>query len=157
MKHRNLPGINIQWPWSQLLISGEKTVETRKYPLPDRLKNVELALIETPGPRGKKEAQIHSSRIIGTISFSHSFQYQTEKDWEKDKERHCVSPNDPLYSFRSDQQKWGWEVAQVTWFSHPVDAPEKKGHIYAKKCQVPLPSLVIPNQGHSSDRPSSLP
>ena len=138
MNYKTIPGINIQWPWSQLLVSGRKVIETRKYPLPDRLENIDLALIETPGPKGKKEAGIEKARIIGTITFSKSFQYKTERHWKRDKKRHCVSINDPLYTFCSDQEKWGWEVIQVKQFHNPVKAPKKKGHIYAKKCRIPL-------------------
>ena len=137
MSYKVIPGINVQWPWSQLLISGEKTVETRKYPLPDRLKNVDLALIETPGPRGKKEAGIDKARIIGTITFSESFQYKTERHWRRDSKLHCVPTNDPVYAFNPKQEKWGWEVSKVNAFLTLVNAPKKKGMIYAKKCRVP--------------------
>ena len=40
-----LNGINIQFPISQLILSGDKTVETRTYPIPERYLGVDLALI----------------------------------------------------------------------------------------------------------------
>ena len=64
-------GINIQAPFAELLINLEKCVETRTYPLPLKYEGEELALIETPGKTGKFKA-----RIIGTITFSHSFKYE---------------------------------------------------------------------------------
>ena len=50
-----------------MLLSGEKTVETRGYPLPEKYVGCELAIIETPGPRGRREAGIEKARIVGTI------------------------------------------------------------------------------------------
>ena len=46
-----LSGLNIQQPWSSLLIDGYKSVETRSYPLPQKYEGVELALISTPGKK----------------------------------------------------------------------------------------------------------
>ena len=48
----SLPGLNINWPFSQLILAGVKTVEVRSYAL--GYKNiarpgVEMWLVETPG------------------------------------------------------------------------------------------------------------
>lgn len=131
-----LPGVNIQWPWSQLLLSGQKSVETRTYPLPVDKTNVRLAVIETPGPRGRKEAGIDKARIIGTIIFRRSFKYKSKSEWLQDKNRHQVSENDPLYGFDSKKEKWGWEVAEYVLFKKPIPAPKKKGIVFAKSCEI---------------------
>jgi hypothetical protein len=121
-------GLNIQSPWSTLLINGQKTVETRSYRLPQRLEGVELALIETPGKSAK-----FKSRIIGTITFSHSFQYQNKGHWAFDYERHCVHITNE-YAWKDDKPKFGWVVKSVKKFENPVDPPVKRGIIYAKDC-----------------------
>lgn len=59
-KKRKLPGINIQWPISEMIIDGEKTIETRKYAILDKYIGQELALIETPRPKGKFKARIRA-------------------------------------------------------------------------------------------------
>jgi hypothetical protein len=46
-----IPGINIQASCSELNLRGQKTVETRGYPLPEKLIGKMLALIETPGKK----------------------------------------------------------------------------------------------------------
>ena len=49
----SLPGLNIQWPFSQLVLSEAKTEEVREYDLGHRniqLADVETYLVETPGP-----------------------------------------------------------------------------------------------------------
>ena len=48
----SLPGLNVQWPFSQLILSGDKTVEVRPYALGWRnigRPGVEMWLVETPG------------------------------------------------------------------------------------------------------------
>ena len=123
-----MTGLNIQAPWSTLLIDGLKTVETRSYALPKRLHGIELALIETPGKSGK-----FKSRIIGTITFSHSFVYPNYAEWISDEHNHKVSLSDPTYGW-NDKPKYGWVVQSITKFSQSVDPPPKRGIIYAKNC-----------------------
>lgn len=127
----------MQWPWSELLISGKKTVETRTYPLPQKYKGVELALIETPGPKGKKEAGIEKARIIGTIVFGDSFQYLNEKKWKQDALRHLVDPSDFQFSWeKRDHQVWGWTVLKVKSLKKSVKPPKKRGIVFATACKL---------------------
>jgi hypothetical protein len=126
-----MTGLNIQIPWSFLLINGEKSVETRSYPLPKRLEGIELALIETPGKYGR-----FKSRIIGTITFSHSFQYPDKQSWTDDYNRHKVEENDKSYNWNEDKKKYGWVVSNITKFENPADPPKKRGIIYVKNCKV---------------------
>ena len=53
-----MTGINIQSPWSRLLIEGDKCVETRSYPIPEKYVGEDLGLIETPGKDGDFKARI---------------------------------------------------------------------------------------------------
>lgn len=120
-----MTGINIQTPWSSMLINGVKTVETRKYPLPQKYVGETLALIETPGRYGRFKA-----RVIGTITFSHSFKYPNQRAWEDDHNRHCVEVDDPIHNWKDDKPKYGWVVSQVTKFDKPVDIHKRKGIIF---------------------------
>jgi hypothetical protein len=135
MSKRELPGINIQWPWSELLLSGKKTIETRSYPIPEKFKNVEMAIIETPGPNGKKNG-IMEARIVGTITFSNSTEYKTKVQWLKDQDKHLVTPDDKQFSFRSDKAKWGWIVKDIRRFDLPKSPPKKRGIVFAKSCKI---------------------
>ena len=127
------PGINIQYPWSQLLVSGEKTVETRGYPLPAKYAGKPLAIIETPGPTKPR----FKARIIGVITFSHSIQYKTYAEWDADRGRHRVPANDPAFRFRAGKKKYGWVVKEVTRLKTPVVAPSKRGIVFASACSIP--------------------
>ena len=134
---KTIPGINIQWPWSEYLVSGKKTIETRTYPIPLKHIGVELAIIETPGPKGKKLAGIEKARIIGTIIFESSFQYKSRKDWEKDVKKHLVgsSADDFTWEDRGGEV-WGWKVKKVTKLKKNKPAPIKRGIVFASACQV---------------------
>lgn len=132
-----IPGINIQWPWSDLLLSGKKSVETRTYKMPDKYIGKDLALIETPGPNGLEKAGIEKARIVGVIRFSNSFKYKSKAEWMRDKDRHLVGPNDPLFGWNSDKEKWGWVVESVRRI-HQAPAPKKRGIIFASKCELSL-------------------
>jgi hypothetical protein len=120
-----MTGVNIQTPWSELLINEIKSVETRTYPLPEKYAGEELALIETPGRYGCFKA-----RIIGTITFSHSFKYPDQKAWQDDYNRHCVAVDDPIYNWKENKPKYGWVVSKVTKFDKPLDIRKRKGIIF---------------------------
>jgi hypothetical protein len=126
-----MTGINIQTPWSELLINGVKSVETRSYHLPEKYLGEELALIETPGRYGRFKA-----RIIGTITFSHSFKYPHQKAWQDDYNRHCVAVDDPIYNWKDDKPKYGWVVSKVTKFDKPLDIRKRKGIIFTSGIQL---------------------
>jgi hypothetical protein len=136
MKAKGIPGINIQWPWSELLLSGQKSIETRTYPIPKKFIGVELAVIETPGPQGRRKAGIEKARIIGTITFDSYIKYETKMDWAKDAKRHCVKVDDPLYAWHSDRPKFGWVVKDFRKFDKPCPSPKTRGIIFARGCKI---------------------
>lgn len=118
-------------------MSGKKTVETRTYPLPQKYIGVELAIIETPGPRGKKEAGIDKARIVGTITFGEPFQYLSERQWKQDAKRHLVNASDIQFSWSSRGRiVWGWSVSKVTSLRRPLIAPKKRGIVFATSCSI---------------------
>lgn len=126
-----MTGINIQTPWSELLINGVKSVETRTYHLPEKYMGEELALIETPGRYGRFKA-----RIIGTITFSHSFKYPDQNAWQDDYNRHCVAIDDPTYNWKNDKSKYGWVVSDIKKFDRPVDISKRKGIIFTTDLDI---------------------
>ena len=135
---KNLTGINIQWPWSELLMNGDKVIETRRYPMPERLKGMELAVIETPGPRGKKDAGILKARITGTIVFGETYQYKTKAHWRREFDKHRVPLDDDQYEYEAGDIIWAWTVTRVEKLDKPVQTPAKRGIVFAKNCKVPF-------------------
>lgn len=129
-------GLNIQYPWSEMLLLGDKVVETRSYPLPKRLEGMELALVETPG-KSKK----FKTRIVGTITFSHCFEYRSKQDWQNDFNRHKVLDCDE-YCW-SGKPKYGWVVSQIFRLQKATAPPKKRGMVYVKNCRVPKRILIF--------------
>jgi hypothetical protein len=132
---KKLPGINIQWPWSEFILSKAKTVETRSYALPKKYENVEMALIETPGPEGKYN-QIFSARIVGTVTFMGSFQYVSQQHWASDFRRHLIAADHRIFAFEGSRPKWGWEIKRIERFNSPVVAPRRKGIVFTLVCEI---------------------
>ena len=124
-------GLNIQIPWSRLLINGDKSVETRSYALPKKYEGVELALIETPGKYGKFKSQ-----IIGTITFSHSFEYRDKQEWIDDYSRHKVEESDEFYGWNENKKKYGWVVSNINKFDNPTPAPKHRGIVFANNIKI---------------------
>ena len=137
VKHDDvIPGINIQWPWSELILQGKKTIETRSYPIPKKHIGKPLAIIETPGPKGKKEAGIEKARIVGVVIFSGDKQYQSKSSWAADKKYHLVEENDHQYFFSKLKPKWGWTVSEVKRFKTVLPAPTSRGIVFASECRL---------------------
>ena len=125
MSQTSKSGLNIQIPWSRLLINGSKSVETRSYPLPKKYEGVELALVETPGKYGR-----FKSRIIGTITFSHCFRYPDKQAWIDDYNRHLVEEGDEFCHWKDDKPKYGWVVSQINKFDDIFPVTKKKGIVF---------------------------
>jgi hypothetical protein len=104
--------------------------------LPKQYEGVELALIETPGKYGR-----FKSRIIGTITFSHSFQYQNKQSWIDDYHRHKVEEFDEFYSWNPKKLKYGWVVSNIIKFDETTPTPKKKGIVFTKNCKVPIDKI----------------
>jgi hypothetical protein len=131
----SISGINIQYPWSELLVTKKKTIETRGYCLPSKYINQPLAIIETPGKTGKANG-VNKARIVGVITFSESIEYFTKKQWLADQRRHLVAEDDPLFRFKAGTKKWGWIVEKVQRLRVPTNPPTSRGIVFAKNCEV---------------------
>ena len=142
----SLRGINIQYPFSRLILFGVKTVEVRTYPLGDR--NLggdyeDLFLIETPGSRNLKGALVDRrypigpppsvAQVIGIVRFSSSEQYAnmpTSKyqwhmpSWIKHRSKHRIKEGGH-YDWNRKDAMYAWYVDNVQPFSEPVPAGEK--------------------------------
>ncbi len=129
-KKKTLPGINIQYPISRLILEGKKTIETRTYPIPNHYIGKEMVIIETPGKDRK-----FTARIIGTIVFGESFEYKDKKSFYNDTSKHCVTPDSP-WKWIAGASKWGWPVIRKIAFSKERPAPKKRGIKFVKNVHL---------------------
>ena len=129
-KKKVYTAINIQTPISQLILNGEKTIETRKYKIPEKYLGEEMLLMETPGKSEKFEA-----RIIAIIRFDRCFQYKTKKEFYSETEQHQVT-KDSIWAWK-DGEKWGWDVKVIKKISPPLLLKNKrKGIVYTKDVTI---------------------
>jgi hypothetical protein len=125
-------GINIQWPFSQLILKGLKTEEIRGYKLEHRAiagRNEELWLVETKGPSAKSnknaivgDLQIGPRpkvpQIVATIVFTSWHRYESEQDFNDARDRHCIATG---ACFGWNQKGiYGWKVGIVRPLTEPV-------------------------------------
>eukprot|EP00903_Cladosiphon_okamuranus_P018841 g17329.t1 len=94
--------LEMQAPWARRLLNGEKTVETRGYPLPAGLVGRSIELMESrPGQDGVSsvgdtvEAFADGLSVVGRVVFSGSSAYPSREAWAADAARHLV-PVPPL-------------------------------------------------------------
>ena len=133
-----LPGLNVQWPWSALMLSGEKTIETRGYPLPLRYQDSPLVLIQTPGPTGRREAEITCSRQVGLVVFAKSYLYDSRSHWNRERSHHQVQSTDAHFGFSEDKPKWAWPITTIKEFADQdkLPAPNPRGIVYCSTCHI---------------------
>jgi hypothetical protein len=127
-----LPGLNIQAPWAQALISGRKVIETRFYPMPSKWIDQPLAIIETPGKTGR-----FKRRIAGLIAFAPSWRYAGPDAFARDHRKHLVDPEDPIFGWKSDvRPKWAWPVVWVEAYEQALPPEFRAGIRYSRAVDI---------------------
>jgi hypothetical protein len=89
--------LEVQAPYSQLILNGRKCIETRAYPLSLELINVKILLCESQaGENGIScigdvvyEAQ-EGIMMIGEIFVSYCKEYKSQDEWDSEREKHQV-------------------------------------------------------------------
>ena len=132
---KRISGLNVQWPWSELLLTGKKTIETRNYPIPKKHIGVPIALIETPGKKGRRKGNISEARIVGVIVFAECYRYTSRNAWMKDSKKHLVSPTDD-FAFKKGKEKWAWVVKSVVKLDEPGVPPKPRGIVFCSGCEL---------------------
>ena len=130
-----LPGINIQAPWAEAIVSGHKVIETRFYPMPRKWVGQPLAIIETPG-----KARHFKRRIAGLVIFEESWCYADKAAFARDGAQHLVDPDDRRFGWREDgKPKWAWPIRWVEAYPQPLPASFRAGIRYARAVEILIP------------------
>lgn len=123
--------LEVQAPFSRLILSGKKSIETRSYQLPEDLLHTSIVLCESaPGLAGVStlsDSVIESQPgllLIGEIYVSHSKEYTSQEEWDEDRECHQV-PSDSAYEWTPTEigRRYGWYIERVTVYSKPLSVP----------------------------------
>ncbi len=124
---KKYPAINIQFPISRSILNGEKTIETRTYPIPSQYIERELLLVETPGKAGGFKA-----RIVAKITFSECFKYSSLDEFRRDERRHKVLPGSQ-WDWTPKNPKWGWKISRLEPLQTAKPARGRRGIIFTRE------------------------
>lgn len=137
----SIAGLNIRWPWSECIVSGQKIIETRGYPLPVKHLGKVLAVIETGNDQLPEK---RSSRIVGLVQFSRCYEYRSRTQWVKDFSRHCVRSDDSNYGYDPSVPKWAWEIQFACRVLPLLTPPKIRGIKFASNCLIPIAAIQYP-------------
>ena len=136
-----LQSINIQWPFTQLLIGKKKLKELRSFSL-ERRKLAEgqlLWLAETQGkPNADRNAMIDEcpigprpkrTQVVAVIRFGGCRRYRNRGEFLDDRPIHCAKEGG-IYDWGpadEDGEHWAWEVSGVWELQTPVPIRNRPG------------------------------
>ena len=118
-------GLEMQQPYSEFVLNGQKSIESRAYPLPEALIDVKIEILQSEKGQDRvssvpdrvilQKSSDNSSSIqsplkrIGWVKFAKCIQYKSLERFEADQEKHLVDPNSG-YSWNDDRPMYGWVV-----------------------------------------------
>ena len=126
-------GLNIQWPFSQLILMGAKTEEVRGYDLNYRgiaKTDEEVWIVETKGPSAKASANAivsglqiaprpSSAQVVGTVRFAGAHPYGSKRAFDDARDRHCIAVGSK-FDWDGSGALYGWRVGNVRALAEPV-------------------------------------
>ncbi|OQR95131.1 2OG-Fe(II) oxygenase [Thraustotheca clavata] len=148
--------LEVQAPWSEWLLDGRKSIETRRYEFPQHLLGQRVWILETPQGFTQQSALPNQvsvpsayGKIVGFVIFDQSKQYTTQQEWKDDEEKHLVKEASG-YSWNEKELFFGWKVKGTQKMnSSPI---EKISRIYRSfflpVLTVPLIDISQPYEAH---------
>ena len=134
-----LPGLNMQAPWAEMIVSGRKVIETRFYPMPAKWVGQPLAIIETPGKSGK-----FKRRLAGFVCFAQSSCYPDKASFAADDAKHLVKVDDPVFGWKDENKpKWAWPIQWAEAYRQPLAPDFRAGIRYARAVEIVEPSVTL--------------
>ena len=98
--------IYIRSPWAQLIVEGQKTIETAAFNLPQRFAGQWL------------QVQTEGQQIIGRVKFKGSKRYTSAQEFNSDSAAHRVGPGSAFH-YQNRKRCFAWVVSQVVAFKAP--------------------------------------
>lgn len=123
--------LEVQSPYSRLILNGKKSIETRSYPLPDDLRGARILLCESlPSEDGVSNlgdsiaASQDGLSLVGEMFISRFKEYETEAEWESDRGEHMV-PKESMYEWAPTEsgRRYGWIIDQVVPYEVALPVP----------------------------------
>lgn len=118
-------GLEIQEPWSKLLLQREKSIEVRAYELPASLLNKRIYILQSrSGTAGvssvgnivRLKENEDSVQVVGWVVFEGVKRYKCRDHFIEDENQHRVDRNSVYGWAAEDEQKvlFGWLVSEAS-------------------------------------------
>lgn len=115
--------LEIQRPWSSLLLDGSKIIETRNYDLPSALIGQRVYILETEAGEdgtsglgdfisGVDMESNASLNIVGWVVFDEVIEYKCRSEFEGDEEKHLVTKFSNYGWNAKKQVIYGWVISK---------------------------------------------
>ena len=120
--------IEVQLPWSMVVLQRKKSVETRTYPYPANLIGKRVFILQTQkgatgvsGLPDQIQADDPNLEVVGECVVNECVLYPTRRSWDLDYTRHKV-PLDNPYGWSTKKDFFGWVVSNPVLYdiSRPV-------------------------------------
>ena len=127
--------LEVQAPYSKMILEGRKSIETRDYPLPSCLQGSKIYIFESTPTNSTSSSlgtvdEISAGLLIrGVCSFESSFIYESWQQWNDDRDKHCVptdSKFEPTAEALTLKPKYGWIVQFRELFENTRETPVLK-------------------------------
>lgn len=122
-KHQDLPNwstgqfaLEVQQPWSRLLLDRKKTVEARAYPLPKALLGRRICLLESSERDSTQSGlldRFQTNAIVGFVVFSEVRVYNSQEEFRSEEASHLVPETSPFGWREGTDRLYGWKVQSV--------------------------------------------
>jgi predicted transcriptional regulator len=114
--------------FADLIVSGQKSIETRRSRSLDNLIGNRVKIVRTTG-KGDE------ARVIGEVTIGEPIQYKTRAEFAKDYDKHLVD-EDSDFAFQ-DGGKFGYPMINPERYDTPYPMPKRKGIVYTKEVGGP--------------------
>lgn len=128
--------LEVQSPWAGRILDGTKTIETRRYPLPEALLGRAVWILESlegdTGVSGLPDSvplqrTAGGPVVVGKVVFGSCDLYDSPEAFAQDEEHHLVGKDSP-YNWSEDAPLYGWTVQhaeRMEW--HAAEAKQLDG------------------------------
>jgi len=114
--------------FADLIVSGQKSIETRRTRSLDPLVGQRVKILRTTG-KGDE------ARIVGEVTIGEPIEYKTKTEFAKDYNKHLVD-DDSDFTFQ-DGGKFGYPMLNPERYDTPYPMPKRKGIVYTKEVSGP--------------------
>ena len=156
----SLGGLNIQWPFSQLILAGAKKVEVRKQALPYVARaNEEMWLVETTNATLADAvvegvdlpAKPPCAQIVGTITFAPSTPYDDRETFRADVSRHRIAEGS-AHDWAGGGPRHAWHISSYRRLVTPIPYPGRKAMVgWTKKSPKSFPGIFVSGDAMCGD------